>query len=78
MAVMIGFHCIGCGASLLAPLVTTLAGTGAYLSADRYAASQLLSAGVNIAGIAFMVWMIMNMTRKVYVAGTPLNIEPDY
>lgn len=66
---MIGSHCVACGTSLVAPLVTALAGSGAYLSAERFAATQLLATGANILGIILIVWSIRGVTKRIRGSG---------
>lgn len=66
---MIGSHCVACGTSLVAPLVTALAGSGAYLSAERFAATQLLATGANLLGIILIVWSIKGVVRRIKESG---------
>lgn len=69
LVAMIGSHCIACGTSLVAPLVTALAGSGAYLSAERFAATQLLATGANVLGIILIAWSIKGIVRRIVSSG---------
>lgn len=65
LVAMVGSHCIACGTSLVAPLITALAGSTAYLSAERFAVGQLLATGANILGIILVVWSIRGITKRI-------------
>lgn len=65
LVALVGSHCIACGTSLVAPLITALAGSGAYFSAERFAATQLLAAGANFLGIILMAWSIKGVVRHI-------------
>lgn len=62
---MIGSHCISCGTSLVAPLVTAVAGSGAYFSAERANAGIMLATAANILGIALVLWSIHKVARRI-------------
>ena len=51
---IVGSHCVACGGSFLAPLVTTLAGSGVYFSSERVNTAIYLSVGINIIAILFV------------------------
>lgn len=70
---MIGSHCVACGTSLVAPLVTALAGSGAYLSAERFATTQLLATGANVLGIILIAWSIRGVAKRI--AGSELLVR---
>lgn len=65
LVAVIGSHCIACGTSLVAPVVTALAGSGAYFSAERFATTQLLATGANVLGIVLIVWSIKGVARRI-------------
>ena len=69
LVAMIGSHCVACGTSLVAPLITALAGSGAYFSAERFAATQLLATGANILGICFILWSIRGIAKRINMSG---------
>lgn len=69
LVAMIGSHCVACGTSLLAPLVTALAGSGTYLSSERFAATQLLATGVNILAIVLVIWSAEGIARRIALSG---------
>lgn len=66
---MVGSHCISCGTSLIAPLVTAFAGSGAFFSAERAFAGQAISTVANILGIALVVWSIRTVTHRIRESG---------
>lgn len=65
LAVMVGSHCIACGASFAAPLITAVAGSATYFSAERYVASQLLATGAYLIGISVILWSIKSATKNI-------------
>ncbi|MBA3757511.1 hypothetical protein H0X09_01445 [Candidatus Saccharibacteria bacterium] len=69
LVAMVGSHCVSCGTSIVAPLVTALAGSGAYFSAERFAATQLLATGANILGIILIAWSIRGINRRIVSSG---------
>ncbi len=69
---VIGSHCLTCGGSLAAPIITALAGTGTYFSAERLATGQLLATGANILGIILMLYSIRGVVRRF----TPVAVRP--
>lgn len=82
LVVMVGSHCIACGASFVAPLVTAIAGSTTYLSAERYAASQLLAMSAYIIGIILILWSIRGAAKSIALVSeledadkTPLGIK---
>lgn len=64
-AAMIGSHCISCGTSLVAPLITAVAGSGAYFSAERANAGILLATTANVIGIALVLWSIQKVSKGI-------------
>ncbi|MBP9132101.1 hypothetical protein KBF61_03135 [Candidatus Saccharibacteria bacterium] len=51
---IIGSHCISCGGSFVAPLITTIAGSSAYLSSARIGAAIWISVLVNLIAIVLV------------------------
>lgn len=66
---MVGAHCVSCGTSLVAPLVTALAGSGAYFSAERFAATQMLATGANLLGITLILWSTKRTIKRIRTSG---------
>lgn len=62
---MIGSHCVSCGTSLFAPLVTAVAGSSTFLSAERANASLFLTTAANLLGIALVTWSIRKVTKNI-------------
>lgn len=69
---MVGSHCISCGTSLVAPLITAVAGPSAYFSAERATAGQLLATAANILGICIVLWSIHYVAKRIRAAGIGL------
>ncbi|PLS81791.1 hypothetical protein CYG49_01460 [Candidatus Saccharibacteria bacterium] len=69
LVVIIGSNCVACGTSIVAPLVTAIAGSGAYFSAERFAATQLIVTAANILGIVLIVWSIKGIARRIVSSG---------
>ena len=51
---IVGSHCIACGGTFIAPLVTTIAGSGAYFSAERINTAVTISVVINAIAILFV------------------------
>lgn len=68
-AAMIGSHCISCGTSLVAPLITAFAGSGAFLSAERATTSIVIATGANILGIIIILWSIKGVVKRIRSTG---------
>lgn len=66
LVALIGSHCLSCGGSLAAPLITALAGTGTYFSAERFATGQLLATGANLVGIILILLSIRGVLRRFW------------
>lgn len=64
LVAVVGSHCLTCGGSLAAPIITALAGTGTYFSAERFATGQILASGANILGIVLMLYSIRGVVRR--------------
>ena len=62
---MLGSHCISCGTSLVAPLVTALAGSGAFISAQRATTSLVIATLANLIGITLITWSIRKITATL-------------
>jgi len=63
-AALIGSHCIACGGSLIAPFITTLAGSGAFFSAARVNTAIFISVAVNVVGIIVIGLATRKMIRQ--------------
>lgn len=61
---VIGSHCIACGGSFLAPLITTIAGSGAFFSAARANTAILISVVANITAIVIVGYMTMRLAQQ--------------
>lgn len=64
-AAMLGSHCISCGTSLLAPLITALTGSGAFISAQRATASLIIATLANLIGVALIIWSIRKISISI-------------
>ncbi len=69
---IVGSHCIACGGSFIAPLVTTLAGSGAYFSGARVNTAIALSVGINFIAILFVGYTTLKLAdqEKNFVLST--------
>jgi len=69
---IVGSHCIACGGSFIAPLVTTLAGSGAYFSGARVNTAIALSVGINFIAIVFVGYTTLKLAdqEKNFVLST--------
>ena len=68
VAAMVGAHCVACGGSLLAPVLTSLAGTSAYFSSSRIGWGIWLAVIINVVGIILIgrsTVKVANQTAKV-------------
>lgn len=70
---MIGSHCVSCGTSLVAPLITAVAGSGAYFSAERANAGLLLATAANVLGIALVMWSVHRLTKRIQATGLAIE-----
>ena len=71
-AAVIGAHCVACGGSFLAPLITTIAGSGAYLSSARITTTGIvISTVINVLGILIITYATIKLARKS--KGIPVN-----
>jgi len=61
---IVGSHCIACGGSFVAPLVTTLAGSGAYFSGARVNTAIALSVGINLIAILFVGYTTLKLADQ--------------
>ncbi|HIA91611.1 TPA: hypothetical protein EYO12_00655 [Candidatus Saccharibacteria bacterium] len=64
LGALIGTHCVACGGSLLAPLVTTIAGSGAYFSSSRIQTGIFISVFINAIAIVFITKATIKMAKK--------------
>lgn len=66
LAAMLGSHCISCGTSLLAPVLTALTGSGgAFISAQRANTSLAIATLANLIGVALIVWSIRKVSTSI-------------
>ena len=63
---LVGAHCIACGGSLLAPIVTAIAGSGAYISAARADTAIAIALSVNILAFVLITHATLRLTSKIY------------
>ena len=61
---LVGSHCIACGGSFVAPLITTLAGSGAYFSAERVNTAIYLSVFINVVAILVVGYTTLRLADK--------------
>ena len=61
---LIGSHCIACGGSLIAPLITTLAGSSAFFSAERVNTAITMSVTINIIAIVVVGWATLKLAKQ--------------
>lgn len=61
---LIGSHCVACGGSLLAPFITTLAGSGATFSSARITTGIVVSTLINIVGIILITRSTIQLVRR--------------
>jgi hypothetical protein len=61
---VVGSHCIACGGSFLAPLITTLAGSGAYFSGARVNTAIAISVGINFLAIVFVGYATLKLANQ--------------
>jgi len=61
---LIGSHCLACGGSLLAPFITTLAGSGAYFSSARITTAIYLSIVINLVGVVVIGFATVRLARQ--------------
>ena len=62
---VVGAHCIACGGSFLAPIITALAGSGAYISAARAETATMLALSVNILAFVLILHATLKLASKV-------------
>jgi len=48
VTILISGHCVACGGSLLAPLISLFTGTGSYFSSERYFKIQVVTVAINL------------------------------
>lgn len=66
LVMFVSSHCVACGGSLLAPVVSFIAGSGgAYFSAERYERIQLMTIGLNVLATIIAVLSIRKASRTV-------------
>lgn len=61
---IVGSHCIACGGSFAAPLITTLAGSGAYFSGARVNTAIALSVAINAIAIVFVGYTTLKLADQ--------------
>lgn len=61
---LIGSHCVACGGSLLAPIITAISGSGTYISATRADTTLLIVLLINIVAIALITHATMSAAHK--------------
>ena len=66
---MLGSHCISCGTSLVAPLITAIVGPSAYFSAERLNAGIIIATAANVLGISLVLWSIYKVSGRIQATG---------
>lgn len=64
VAALAGSHCVACGGSLLAPVVTALSGGGAYISVARANTVLLIVLVINVIAIALIAHATISIAYK--------------
>jgi hypothetical protein len=67
VSMLISSHCVACGGSLLAPVVSLIGGTGTYFSSERYVRLQLVTIILNLVAMAIAL-------RSMSRAGKTINM----
>ena len=62
---LVGAHCIACGGSFLAPIITALAGSGAYISAARAETATMIALSVNVLAFVLILHATLKLASKV-------------
>ena len=65
LVAMLGAHCLSCGTSLIAPLISAFAGSGAFISAGRANVSTIFATAANTLGIILIMWSISKVMQQV-------------
>lgn len=65
LAIVVSSHCVACGSSLVAPLISLFAGSANYFSSSRYLLFQAVALLVNIVAIAITLYSIKRATNTV-------------
>lgn len=65
VSMLISSHCVACGGSLLAPVVSLISGTGAYFSSDRYLKLQLFTISLNLIAMTIALRSMKRATGTV-------------
>lgn len=60
---VIGSHCMTCGGALLAPVITALSGSGAFISAARADTAFMLSLSINVVAILLIAHATVRLAR---------------
>lgn len=64
VAALVGSHCVTCGGSLLAPVLTALAGSGAYFSSARANWGLVISLLVNAFGMILIIHSTGRLAKR--------------
>lgn len=76
LVMLVSSHCIACGGSLLAPLVSLVAGSGAYFSSERYVRLQLLTLGLNLVALLIVYRSLYKAAGTILVLRNQLTNTP--
>lgn len=70
---MLGAHCLSCGTSFVAPLISLFAGSSAFISAGRATASLIFATTANLIGIALISWSIAKILKQLKRVSLPAD-----
>lgn len=62
---MLGAHCLSCGTSFVAPLLSAFVGSSAYLSTGRANASLVFATAANVVGIILIIWSLFKVIEQI-------------
>lgn len=62
---LVGAHCIACGGSFLAPIITALAGSGAYISTARAETATMIALSVNVLAFVLILHATLKLASRV-------------
>lgn len=65
VSMLVSSHCVACGASLLAPVISLIGGTGAYFSSERYVRLQLITVSLNLIAMAIALRSMTRASKRV-------------
>ena len=76
VSMLISSHCVACGGSLLAPVVSLIGGTGTYFSSERYARLQLLTISLNLIAMAIALRSMSRVGKTINtILSQPIRVD---